>query len=175
MTLPQEHLYDFTKEPWCRSLLTSPDYVIQPTPSREIPQPDPNHAHSFFSGTLATETGLRAAISLEELATGDLIMLFSLGTGLNGPQGIVHGGLIMTLLDAATALIALRATKCPVLTTRHEVTFQRKITGPCIVLARASIHHQHDNSIVTGAQLEDGAGNIYAKTTSTLLKRAAKL
>ena len=176
MALPQEHLCDFIRKPWCRALLTSSDYIVVRTPSREVPQPDSIHAHTFFSGTLATETGLRAVISLEELATGDLIMLFSLGTGLNGPQGIIHGGLIMTLLDAATALLAHRATKSPVLTTRHEIQFQRKITGPCIVLARASTLHQQGNSIVTEAQLEDAVGNIYAKTTSTLLKeRAAKL
>lgn len=175
MTFPHEYISDFISQPWCRTLFLSPDLVIRPTLSREAPQPNKDHCHSFFSSTLATATGLRAVLSFEERSTGNLLMLFSLGTGLNGPAGIIHGGLIMTLLDAATAQLAHRVTKAPVLTTEHLTAFQQKIVGPCIVLARAWVTGISGNTIITEAQLEDGNGNIYAKTKATLLKRAAKM
>lgn len=175
MSLPQEQLSDFTAQPWCRVLLASPDLIEQQTLSRQSPQPNTNHSHSFFSGTLATANGIRAVLSFEEQSTGDLIMLFSLGTGLNGPEGIVHGGCVMTLLDAVAALCARRSTGCPVITTEQTTRFQRKIVGPCVVLARARVTQKSRKLVVTEARLEDGADSIYATATATFSTRTAKL
>ena len=149
MALPRAQFNDFETEPWCRSLLESPRFVRRRVPSQEAPQPNSNQAHSFFSSTLATETALRAVACLEEEATGHLYMIFSISTGLNGPDGIVHGGFIMTLLDAVTALPAHRATQGAVLTTQHVCKSLKKITGPCIILARAWIQSEQESSVVT--------------------------
>ena len=81
----------------------------------------------------------------------------------------------MTLLDAATALCAHRATNAAVLTTNNTNTFERKMIAPCIVLARAWVAEIRGNTITAQAQLEDGSGNIYAKTKATLVRRNAKL
>ena len=80
-------------------------------------------------------------------------VLVSLGTGLNGPGGIVHGGLAMTLLDSAMAVHAFRAAGAkPVVTTCYEADFKRKIKAPWVFSCRAWL----DKRVADVKKDEDG-------------------
>ena len=232
---PQECLSDFEPHPWYHVLLASPLVTLQPTASRNPPYPNPTEAHSLFSSTLFTSTGLRAMqsfhakVTLPRSQTGasifessashstdgrsnssngnesldqpmndalsdEWLVVVSLGTGLNGPAGIVHGGLAMTLLDSAMAVRAFRAAGGkPVVTIRYEAEFKRKIRAPCVVLCRAWLHEsvidvendgdknkdrgtgddgeEREGTIRTRGRLEDGMGNVYLEATARFAKR----
>ena len=91
---------------------------------------------------------------MDDAVLDEWLVLVSLGTGLNGPDGIVHGRLAMTLLDSAMVVRALRATgKKPVVTQRYEVDFRRKVKVPRVVLCRAWI----DSRVKDGRK--DGEGH----------------
>ena len=123
------------------------------------------------------------------------LVAVSLGTGLNGPAGIVHGGLAMTLLDSAMAVRAIRAAGGkPVITTRYEAEFKRKIKAPCVVLCRAWLdesitdvknggdknrdryngddgEEQNRGTIYTRGKIEDGMGNVYLEAAAWFVNR----
>ena len=125
-----------------------------------------------------------------DLPSDEWLVLVSLGTGLNGPGGIVHGGIAMTLLDSAMAVRAVRAARgSSVVTTRYEADFRKKIKAPCVVLCRASLDERfrdvegcgelkdpsvngdkdlghHSASIHTKGTVEDGRGNVYLQATA---------
>ena len=124
-----EHLSDFSKHAWCQALFTSAHHIPHRTLSREplsssssrtTTTPSTDHgnikssAFSLYNSTLATPRGLRAvqsfslrACAAHGLPRAEWQVLHSLGDGLNGPREIVHGGMLMTMLDSAMAVAAL--------------------------------------------------------------------
>ena len=126
---------------------------------------------------------------LNDVSSADeWLILVSLGTGLNGPGGIIHGGLAMTLLDNAMAVRAFRAAgEKPVVTTRYEAEFKRKIKAPCVIVCRAWLDQgamhvgksgkdnpervNGDKTIYTRGRMEDGLGNVYLEANAIFARR----
>lgn len=126
---------------------------------------------------------------LKDTPSDEWLVVVSLGTGLNGIGGIVHGGLAMTLLDDAMAVCAFRAAgQKPILTTRYEADFKRKIKAPCVILCRAWLDEraidvkkegsdgekgkeEDRETICTRSRLEDGMGNVYLEVAARFAKR----
>ncbi|KAI4152862.1 MAG: hypothetical protein LQ340_002663, partial [Diploschistes diacapsis] len=121
-----EHLSDFGAHAWCRALLSSPHHTAHRTLARSSSPSSPSsacqesaqqqpRAHALFSASLATPSTIRAVQSLRQrrcaahgVARPEWLVLYSLGAGLAGPRpGVVQGGLLMALLDAAGAVAAL--------------------------------------------------------------------
>ena len=132
---------------------------------------------------------------LNDTSSDEWLVLVSLGTGLNGPGGIIHGGLTMTLLDNAMAVRARRAAgEKPVLTTQYEAEFKRKIKAPCVVLCRAWLDEtvmnvnkdgreradgddgmgEDEETIYTRGRVEDGLGNVYLEANARFARRRVR-
>ena len=81
------------------------------------------------------------------------LVLNCLGTDLDPPRGIVHGGLAIALLGCAMAVRASRAAGDKLgITMRYETYFQRKIQAPRGILCRAWL----DKRVADVKKDEDG-------------------
>ena len=175
-TTNNELLSDFENNPLYCALVTAHNVTPQVTVSREQRASTPTNVHTLFASTLFTPIGLRAMqsfllhappkpVSIDEDSRTSIahhrtveaflgqhhldewLVLASLGTGLNGPGGIVHGGLLMTLLDSAMAVRALRGSGATsVVTTQYKAEFKRKVQAPCVVLCRARLDERAKDS-----------------------------
>jgi acyl-coenzyme A thioesterase THEM4 len=183
--MPTETLTDFY-HPWCQTLFNSPHLIPQPTASREPPNPNPSNSYTLFSSSLWNDRGLRAVQSfLQPASSGcsspssreEWLVLHSLGTGLNGPKGIVHGGLLMTLLDSAMAVHAHRAYRCPVVTIRFTTRFLRKVRAPCVVLCRAWLESEENEGgrMWTRGVIEDGEGRVLLQGDAEFVRNEKKV
>jgi thioesterase superfamily protein 4 len=93
---------------WCNALITSPDWTLTRTASRD---PKPTTEDSFFAETLATSRTIRGCVTLRptkeldpqdgmgDMAYGEVRTIVELGDGLNGHPRVAHGGFVATMLD----------------------------------------------------------------------------
>ncbi|KAH8802903.1 HotDog domain-containing protein [Xylogone sp. PMI_703] len=95
----------FSAQDWCRPLLTSKDYTLIPTYSRD---PKPSTEDSLTAETLNTPETIRHCLTLYKNPTPEtngrireIRVLASLQRGLNGGVNLTHGGLLTVLLDDA--------------------------------------------------------------------------
>ena len=161
---------------------TSSKAPCSPQPSVAHPTREEHEIHSINSDAVHPSI---------DAFSDEWLVLVSLGTGLNGLGGIVHGGIAMTLLDSAMAVRATRAVAGqPVLTTTYHATFKNKIKAPCVVLCRAWLEREasditdeenggvdadggakDERLIRTRGTVEDGMGKIYLTATAQFVKR----
>ncbi len=104
----------------------------------------------------------------------------------------------MTLLDSAMAVRAHRAAGAtPLVTTRYEAEFKRKIRAPCVVLCRAWLDERimnvkkdgkenqervdgddgkggDEETIYTRGRVEDGLGNVYLEANARFARRRVR-
>ena len=93
--------------------------------------------------------------------------------GLNGPGEIVHGGIVMTILDSAMAVKAFQTVgERPVVTTEFKGKLFRKVKAPNVVLCRAWVEAEEGDGrvIYTGGRVEDGEGNAFLEATARFVR-----
>ncbi|KAL4908718.1 hypothetical protein BDW74DRAFT_173950 [Aspergillus multicolor] len=103
----------FHSIPWVSNLLSDPTFVTHPTPSRIFKS---STEDALFSTTLNTSTTIPACLlqyrpepntaptSSTVLPTSEIRLFFTLGPDLNGYPGVLHGGIVATLLDECMGL-----------------------------------------------------------------------
>ncbi len=171
--MPPETLSDFDRHAWCRALFASPHLIPHPTTSRNPSSTNSSESYSLFSSTLWNERGLRAVQSFEKPGANEWLVLYSLGMGLNGPGEIVHGGIVMTILDSAMAVKAFQTVgERPVVTTEFKGKLFRKVKAPNVVLCRAWVEAEEGDGrvIYTGGRVEDGEGNAFLEATARFVR-----
>ncbi|KAL3465923.1 HotDog domain-containing protein [Aspergillus heterothallicus] len=105
----------FQSIPWVASLLRDPTFTSIPIPSRVFKS---STEDSFFSTTINTPTTIAACLTQyrtpppdakpfrpNAIPTNELRTFVALGSDLNGYPGVLHGGVVATLLDEFTGLI----------------------------------------------------------------------
>lgn len=106
----------FTSIPWCRLLLVADHYGDGRQRAKVIGfigqgfNPESPQHDQFVGVTLSSPTGLKHLLSFFQLDSTDYIAdsarpiisvstLFAVGRGVSGYKDILHGGMIMTMLD----------------------------------------------------------------------------
>lgn len=98
----------FLRIPWTASLLQDPDLITW-TPGSRLPKR--TGEDSLFATTLSTPLTINSCVSvykhpqptdahIEEVTT-----FFTLGTGMDGHPGILHGGIVASLLDEGMGIL----------------------------------------------------------------------
>jgi uncharacterized protein (TIGR00369 family) len=85
-----------------------------------------------------------------------------------GYQGVVHGGIIATLLDEVMAKIILSKDLAAV-TADLSIRYRKPLPIGQKVKASGSITLQKSRTIHTKAELSDAQGNIYAEATAVYI------
>jgi acyl-coenzyme A thioesterase PaaI-like protein len=170
---------------WCSSLISSPNYTIAVTRSRE---PKDTTEDALFAETLKTGTTISACLSLYKNPVGQVQpieetrRLLALGSGLNGWPNICHGGITATILDEVMAhLLTLRmdredeilraAGKTPrqrlsSFTGELTVKYLRPIATPQTVCVVARVQRSEGRKVWLEGVVEDQFGTPLSTGTS---------
>ncbi|KAJ5883777.1 uncharacterized protein N7473_010663 [Penicillium subrubescens] len=201
----------FQSIPWISTLLKDTSFVTLTIPSRTK---KPSTEDNLFSKTLNSETTLSACLSqyrpLQTTTTTkskstpsspqspttttstlaeELRLFFILGSDLNGYPGMLHGGIVATLLDEATGLLlslnghvgdasireAKHAQPGPV-TAYLNTKFLRPVPTPGAILVQARmIEVKEDRKWRVEGVIRDGDGVVLAQAEALYIRPRAKI
>ena len=193
MTLPAyfvpEEIPPDTKEqclqyPWFRKLMN--DEKLRPiqTPGR---QPDQDGNCTFMSRTLNTGETISACQSFfsppspgldnrDQVNWGKLLTFYCLGTGVDGHDGISHGGFLSTIVDHTMGTVGRACPGGVVTYTKYlHVDFQKPVRIPGPLLGLAWVKKIKGRKLWIDARLEDEEGMSYITAESLYLKPRARL
>ncbi|KAL4804378.1 HotDog domain-containing protein [Aspergillus unguis] len=151
----------FQEISWVAQLLSDPSFITIPIPSRIFKS---STEDSFFSTTINSPSTIAKCLmqyrqpepeskpfSPEAIPTNELRIFCTLGSDLNGYPGVLHGGMISTLLDECTGLVlslslggGLPGMEGPV-TAYLNTRFKRPVLTPGTVLVSARIVETKEN------------------------------
>lgn len=177
----KRHSDDFNI-PWCKSILNDPSYTQISHPNRIQPS-DSSTQSSLFSRTLQTDSTIRAYAALyknvidqpEHLPeAGEVRMLLSLGTALNGHADVLHGGIIATIVDELTGLLVYKTYRSrEIFTVSLTTAFKKPIRTPNVIFGRAWMERAPERRKVwINCTLEDEAGIVHATGEVLYIKPA---
>lgn len=170
-----EILSDFD-EPWCWKLINSP--LVKEVPPRSRIKTS-NSKFSLFSRTWATEDTVRAfkAFRFENEIKNRLeaLVLVSLGSGLDGHNGVAHGGTTAVLFDECLSYAAVMHLKPPFVTGEQKVIYKKPVRTPGLILIRCWADKIEGRKIWIKGTMEDGHGGIYALAETLYIRPRAAL
>lgn len=105
---PSDTTAPFLRIPWTRALLSKPNLITRAPDSRTL---KPTNEDSLFATTLKTPDTIRSCILvytrpdpateyIQEIST-----LATIGSALDGHPGILHGGIVASLLDEGMGVL----------------------------------------------------------------------
>ena len=179
----------FRAIPWCATLIDDPNFDVKPTGFRTV---KPHGVDSLPSQTLNSPRTIRAVLTLaaKPIPAAGLLparieearFLMDLGDGMNGHAGVLHGGMIATLLDEAMGgLLVLNADVNPVAaklgaaTRTLQVEYHRPIRVPGVVVVVARTREQKGRRVYTEGWFQDENGKVLAKGEAMWIAIGGKL
>ena len=114
-------------------------------------------------------------IKLDAVEPGDATLSLQIRDDFKQNAGIVHGGVIASLIDSATAFAILPLLNADERTTTVDLTisYLRPLTAGSIV-ARAKVLRAGRRLIVVSAELFGDGGNLAATALSTYIRLPSK-
>jgi uncharacterized protein (TIGR00369 family) len=172
--MPHEYLEDFTPHPWVQTLL-SDRTVTKSQLSRRSPVPAEGVSNSLFASTLHTDRAVRAYISCSRTSPSsnhETYIIVSLGDGLDGAGGRLHGGFIAALLDQVmgSAAVMVREMGSSPATKEMYVRFRKPVATPGVILGRARVERVEGKRSWVKGWVEDGRGTVYAEGEATFVR-----
>jgi len=105
---PSDSKDPFLRIPWTASLLSAPNLITRVPDSRLR---KPSNEDSFFATTLKTPSTLRSCITVyrrpvpSDPYIPSVSTFITLGSALDGHPGILHGGVVASLLDEGMGIL----------------------------------------------------------------------
>ena len=196
-TLYQSTLDYFLSIPWTSKLLTTPSTPSGPKPIPFTPtckNPASSEYDQLYGRTLNQPDGLPYMLSFFHPTPGavddrsvviDRVQtLFTIGPGLSGLPGIIHGGMTMTCCDEAMAAIPeinsiLRKEgemfQTPSVTAGLEIKFIRPIEVNQVIMATAWIESRERRKTRVQCVVTDEEGTELVRCSSTWVAVKASL
>ncbi|RGP74259.1 thioesterase superfamily member 4 [Fusarium longipes] len=173
----------FASHPWTAALLCAPD-AIPFLPSCRNPQ-SPAH-DQLFGNVLNNSCGLNHFISYfrapsVEVAKDpshnitEIVVLVSVGEGVSGYPGIVHGGIVTALLDESMGTIfdlngtlgkEARAFKTSNVTGGIDVKFLKPVPTSSVLCITATAEEIDGRKTTVRGEIKDEEGQLLASCTS---------
>ncbi|KAF2491928.1 hypothetical protein BU16DRAFT_98405 [Lophium mytilinum] len=183
--MPTEYFEDFATHPWVQTLLSDSTIIKSPLSSR-APDPAEGVSNSFFATTLHTKRAVRAYISCSrpdpnasssdtEPPAHENYIIVSVGDGLDGADGRLHGGFSAALLDqvmGGCAVMCNNMGSSPA-TKEMYVRFRKPVATPGVILARATVEKVEGKRTWVKGWVEDGMGTVYAEGKATFVRVGA--
>jgi len=105
---PSDTTAPFLRIPWTAALLSKPNLITRVPDSRNL---KPTNEDSLFATTLKTPATIRSCINVyprpepSDPYIAEITTLATLGSALYGHPGILHGGIVASLLDEAMGIL----------------------------------------------------------------------
>ena len=177
--IPQSTLDHFQAIPWCSTHLSDPAFHVV-SMSRTL---DPGRGHSLMAETWNTPDTITDLVSIYRPPDttagqrGELRRFYTFGTGLNAHPGLLHGGVIATVLDSTMGNICgmqmpgLKA----LFTVELNIKYRKPVPTPGTVMARSWIAKMEGRKIWVQAAVESETGEIHATAEGVWLAPKAKI
>lgn len=169
----------FQSTPWCAALLTNPDLVMIPMPSR---QPKSSTEDAFLAETLKTKTTIPAMTTLYKKPVKDRTLireacvLVALENGINGYPNVAHGGFLSVIIDESMGTLLMcnkdieteemgentRPMIDTLVTASMKVNYLKAVVTPQIVLVTVNIGEIKGRKFNLTASVTDGSGDVLA-------------
>ncbi|KAL8711889.1 MAG: hypothetical protein Q9220_003833 [cf. Caloplaca sp. 1 TL-2023] len=168
--VPSETDSHFTSFPWYAKLRDNPSYLAIETASRMSKHGTRN---AFMNKTLRIKDTILACQSFynkpldplvdPKFPVGEMVTLYSVGNGLDGHEGVIHGGFIALILDEimGTLIRHYRPVKNPY-TVSLTVEYKKFIATPSAFVCRSRFSGMEGRKMQTSGTVEDGSGRILA-------------
>lgn len=197
------HVYDFIfadipdsveeqcrRYPWFANLIHDPTLKPIQTPGR---QPDHGGSYALISRTLNTRDTVAACQSFLRVPSpreqrssavddeqpdlkGEMLVFYCLEMGLEGYDGICHGGFLSMAMDHAIGSLARASSGGMNAYTRHlQVDFQRPLYVPGPLLCRTWITKDQGRKLWIRSRMEDERGDSYITGEGFFIRSASKL
>ncbi|TLD14971.1 hypothetical protein PspLS_10813 [Pyricularia sp. CBS 133598] len=180
-----ELIRPFLSEPWCMQLIRDPTYTAEIPMSRTG---EPTVDHEFFARTIKTPDcipgfiGLNKNTAKPDDVVEERISLFAIDHGIDGYRGVVHGGMVATMIDEAVAgAVEANLTEGrpwgnqKLMTKFLNVTFIRPVSTPAYVQCRVKLDKHEGRKVFYTAVLQDGEGKDLAKGEALFVRVQEKL
>ena len=163
--------------PWAQAIIQNPDNKFVVEAAHKQYRED-TVTNSMFQYSLYTERGIKAHLSFyrpckepDAYLGTESCLLLSLGDGLDGKAGRVHGGFSGLVMDQVCGSCAHNSMPPPVIlppaTATMTVDYKHVIDSPGLVLARAWMIEVSGRKLWVKGTIEDAKGNLCA-TAKTL-------
>ncbi|KAL2358653.1 HotDog domain-containing protein [Cryomyces antarcticus] len=160
----------FEAIPWCARLLADPNMAVTSWSSREAKD---DGEDTCFSETLKTARTIDKSIAFyrkrasENSRVEESYMLLSLGSGLDGHAGLLHGGIISTIVDEGTgfllqANVGGREEMTTLYTVALNVSYTKPVRTPSVVLVSAEWLEWKGRKANIRATIRDATGSVLA-------------
>lgn len=190
--MPTEQIEDFSPT-WAQAIINDPEWKQVSTWGREEVAPTSTE-NALLGRTLNQPDGVRAVLSFNRYPSPpsssssspsatpskskgfETCMLFSLGTGVNGHDGLSHGGFIGTMIDEVCGQCTLAIFGKEIVTGEMTLRYKKMLPTPSIVLCRAWVEEEpQGRKIWIGASVEDGHGGVFATGKTLFIRTKPKI
>ncbi|KAA8915068.1 HotDog domain-containing protein [Sphaerosporella brunnea] len=160
------HHADFTTLPWASAILNAPTSYLRTDWARSS-----NHRNSdsLFSRTFKNSDALRAYTTITSIFPGgekEFLCLVSLGEDLCGHHDILHGGMVLTLLDEVCGA----AVEAASFTAYLNATFKKPVRTPGVVLCRSRVVKKERRKVFVNGTVENGMGTVLASAEGLFVR-----
>jgi len=147
--------------PWVSKLLQDDSFITIPSTNREKKS---STEDNLFAATLKSDDTLSGCLTQYRYSPSssavpenieEVRMFFTLGDGMNGYPGILHGGIVATLLDEGMGLLLTlrsnykasndRATSSKTVTAYLNTNFLRPVQTPGVIVLYARLDESKEN------------------------------
>ncbi|KAF9144946.1 hypothetical protein BGX30_010896 [Mortierella sp. GBA39] len=124
--------------------------------------------HHLTAGTLRGENMLSVhPIKFERKDQKAIVLFLHLGRSLCGHDGIIHGGLLATLLDEATGMVALPNLPYHIgFTANLNLNYRKPVKADQFVMIKAEFERGEGRKGYTNASIHDLDGNTLVECTA---------
>ncbi|KAL2434870.1 hypothetical protein ABEF95_009741 [Exophiala dermatitidis] len=183
----QEEVSVFSSIPWCRRILSDPEWRVEQCTSRVLKPLTREDA--LLSQSLKSNDTIKGWVSLYRNTpptstitttvppnlTTKVLTLLSLQPGLNGYPGVCHGGIVATILDEVMSILVTRCrnsqgVRGDNVTADLHLTYIKPVPTPAVVLCRAKINDIKGRKYYVDGQIVDGeSGTVLAKADALFI------
>jgi thioesterase superfamily protein 4 len=182
--IPPELQERLSSHAWGARVLSDTRLTPIQTPSRVS---KPGTENSFLAQTLRTGDAITACQSFYKAPSppsdseshqgsdsanlGEMQTLYVIGSGLNGHEGVCHGGFLSLVLDEIMGLVVRLYPKAANPYTLYlNVSFKKPLSTPAVIVCRGRFTKLQGRKMWVSGSVEDGEGGLYATGESLFLE-----
>ena len=167
---------DFSLQ-WCKAIFADNSWTSIPTASQALHSDSTENR--LVASTLATpstvrdcQTFIKQSHDASILGTS-ILMLFALGSDLNGISGVCHGAVVTLMLDEGMGqLMACVTDRNQMITANLIIRFKRPLLTPAVVSCRSWVEREpKGRKLWIRGEVGDGIGGVYAEGEASFMKR----
>jgi acyl-coenzyme A thioesterase PaaI-like protein len=179
--IPQKTFVHFQSIPWCAAYLEDSSFK----PFYQSRFVTPGDGHTLTGRTWNTDDTIVDLLSTYrapttdpngEVRRGEVRRFYSFGKGLNAHPGLLHGGVIATLLDSTLGSAVTMANPGETLfTAQLNVTYKHPVSTPATVLVKSWVERKEGRKTWVKGRIESGTGVLHAEAEGMWLQVKPKM